>query len=115
MSERPILLLLDDSLESCIKIEKYILGLKYSDFAANTMVMDAIERNIKIIGEACNKIPNEIIEQYPSIELHKPIAMRNRLLKGYFATDPVLLWNTATVIIPLFKIQIKDLINKYGK
>jgi uncharacterized protein with HEPN domain len=115
MSDRPVILLIEDILESCLKIEKYISGLEYSDFDSDSMVRDAVERNIEIIGEACNKIPDEFMEQNTGIDWHKPIAMRNRLIHGYFATDPVLLWNTTTVIIPKFKNQIQDLINKYGK
>jgi uncharacterized protein with HEPN domain len=115
MSDRAIILLLQDINEACEHIEQYVRNIDYEYFISNTMVKDAVERNIEIIGEACNMLPVSFQKSYSYVQWHKPIGMRNRLIHGYFAVDTPMLWNTATVIIPEFKSQIEKLINEYSK
>jgi uncharacterized protein with HEPN domain len=110
MSDRPIEILLLDIHESCEKIEKYVSNIDFVAFQQNSMVREAVERNIEIIGEACNKIPEDFKSKHNEIEWHKPIGMRNRLIHGYFSTDVALLWNTATVVVPFFRNQILNLL-----
>lgn len=110
MSDRPNEILLLDIIEACEKIERYTADLTFEDFKNNSMVVDAVERNIEIIGEASNKVSNEFKNKNNSIEWHKPIGMRNRLIHGYFSTDIILLWNTCKLIIPEFKDQLQELI-----
>lgn len=74
------------------------------------MLKDAVERNIEIIGEACNRLPADFLTKHHETEWHKAIGMRNRLIHGYFSVDLPLLWTTATTIIPGFKEQIHKLI-----
>jgi uncharacterized protein with HEPN domain len=110
MSDRPISLLLEDVIESCDRIEQYVMDINYDDFISNTLIKDAVERNIEIIGEACNKLPINFQTSHPEVDWQKPIGMRNRLIHGYFAVDVPMLWNTIVTIIPIFKQQIKKLI-----
>lgn len=110
MSERPVLLLLQDIAEACSRIEEYTGNKNLEDFQQESIIRDAVERNIEIIGEACNKLPYDFIQAHPEMEWHKPISMRNRLIHGYFAVDIPLLWNTAIEIVPAFHQNILELI-----
>ena len=112
MSHRPNNILLLDIIEACEKIETYTTGLTSKDFQESSMIKDAVERNIEIIGEACNKLSHDFKNEYSFVEWHKPIGMRNRLIHGYFSSDTILLWNTCTKIIPDFKKQITLLSNQ---
>lgn len=107
--DRPILILLDDILDAIDKIELYCKDLSMKDFLKSDLIQDAVERNIEIIGEACNHLPLEFINKHTEVEWHKPISMRNRLIHGYFNVDIPLLWNTIQTIIPNFKIEIEHL------
>ena len=79
------------------------------------MIREAVERNIEIIGEACNKISERYKSEHNHIEWNKPIAMRNRLIHGYFAIDVPMLWNTTQNIIPSFYNQIIHLVEENEK
>ncbi len=111
MPERPVKILLEDVLEAIAKIDKYTEGLSLQEFSASDLVMDAVERNIEVIGEACGQLPASFINEHTEVEWHKPVSMRNRLIHGYFAVDIVLLWNTVTVVLPGFRKQIARLLN----
>jgi uncharacterized protein with HEPN domain len=115
MSDRPVLILLYDILESTEKIENYVSGINFQSFSENSLIRDAVERNIEIIGEAVVKLPEEFKSSHNSIQRHKPVGMHNRLIHGYFAVDIPMLWNTITKILPDFKTEIGKLIENEEK
>jgi len=71
MSDRPIKLLLQDIYDACARIEQYVAGISYDDFIQNTMIIDAVERNMEIIGEACNKLPSDFLANHAETDWHK--------------------------------------------
>lgn len=111
MSDRPDLILLMDIQESLEKILSYTNGVSYEEFFKNSMLREAVERNIEIIGEACNAITQDFKNRHKDIEWYKPVAMRNRLIHGYFSIDIPMLYNTVITIIPEFKIKVDNLLN----
>ncbi len=64
-------------LESIDKIERYTAGLSFDQFEANEMVVDAVVRNLEIIGKAAGHIPPGLREQYSQIEWSRVIGFRN--------------------------------------
>ena len=46
------------------KIESYIKNLDFETFSQNNMVIDAVIRNLEIIGEAIKNVPDEIKNGY---------------------------------------------------
>jgi len=71
MSKRPADLLLNDILEAIGRIEQYIKGLSLDDFSKDQKTIDAVARNLEIIGEASNRLPDEFKEKYWEIEWYK--------------------------------------------
>jgi uncharacterized protein with HEPN domain len=49
---------LEDIVEAIGKIRRYTTGLSFKDFAEDEKTMDAVVRNLEIIGEAIKKIPD---------------------------------------------------------
>jgi uncharacterized protein with HEPN domain len=71
MSKRLPQLLLEDIIESANKILVYMDGLSYEQFLDNGRTVDAVIRNFEIIGEAANRLPEEIRDQFPNIDWHR--------------------------------------------
>ena len=67
MSKKHWKLFLMDILESMRKIEDYTRGMSYREFLNDAKTMDAVVRNLEIIGEAANKIPKEIQQKHSDI------------------------------------------------
>ena len=67
MSKREPFLLLTDICDSLCKIKSYTSGLTYDDFLDDNKTIDAVIRNFEIIGEAANRLPEEIKEKFPQI------------------------------------------------
>ena len=51
------------------------------------MAEDAIERNLQIIGEAVNHLPEEITSAHPEIPWPQIRGFRNILVHQYFGVD----------------------------
>ena len=60
MSKREPHLLFQDILESIEKIKIYTEGMTFESFDNDDKTIDAVKRNFEIIGEASNRIPDEI-------------------------------------------------------
>lgn len=93
MSKRNWRLLLEDILESIRKIQDYTQDTSAEQFSSNQMIIDAVVRNLEIIGEAANHIPEEIREQFPDIPWHNIIGLRHRVIHEYFGVDTTILWH----------------------
>jgi uncharacterized protein with HEPN domain len=100
----------EDILESMNKIERYIKGLTYELFLKNEMVVDAVIRNLEIIGEASKNIPEDIREKYPNIPWRRMVGLRNIALHEYFGIDLGIIWEIITKNLPETKPKIKMLL-----
>ena len=58
-----------------------------SEFQADQKTIDAVLRNLEIIGEAVRLIPEKITKQYPDIPWDKMRAMRNIVIHEYFGVN----------------------------
>lgn len=97
-------------LESIAKIERYTAGLSFDQFEANEMVVDAVVRNLEIIGEAAGHIPPGLREQYSQIEWSRVIGFRNIVIHAYFAVDVEIVWVIATQRLPELKAVLLEML-----
>jgi len=91
---------LADIIEAMAKIQRYTDGLTFESFAANEMVVDAVNRNLEIIGEAARSIPESIRNSNPQIPWQRMIGLRNMVIHEYFGIDLSIVWEIVRVNIP---------------
>ena len=68
MSKRDLNLLVDDMLQSSLKIKKYIGLSSFDEFLNDEKTIDAVIRNFSIFGEASTKMDNDFKITYPLID-----------------------------------------------
>jgi len=76
------------------KIEKYVQGMSRDEFLADEKTIDAVIRNLEILGEATHHIPNKVRKAYSGIQWVALRHMRNFLAHEYFNVDPQIIWET---------------------
>ena len=110
--KRTLALYLKDILEAIERIESYVEGCSFEQFAENTLVIDAVVRNFEIIGEATKHIPVEIKQENPLIRWKDMAGMRDKLAHEYFGVDTEILWKTSVNRLSVLKPQIEDLLRE---
>ena len=114
MSKRGIKLYLKDISDSIKKIEKYIKGLNFDTFVKDTKTIDAVVRNLSIIGEAVKNFPNKLKSEYPQVPWKEITGTRDKAIHEYFGIDEDILWKTIKDDLPPFKKQISEILKKYS-
>lgn len=112
MSERNIILLLEDILDSCRKIKKYTKGMDFSLFFDDEKTVDAVVRNFEIIGEAANRIDAEFRNLHPEIEWNRIRGFRNRIVHEYFGIDYEIVWSIIEEKLENLILVISNLIDE---
>ena len=86
-------LYLSDILEAQERIQEYTKNMTYKEFDLSNITIDAVIRNLEVIGEAARKLPPEIMNRAPEIEWRKIVAMRNVLTHEYFGVNTQIVWD----------------------
>ncbi|MDO8580675.1 MAG: DUF86 domain-containing protein [Candidatus Omnitrophota bacterium] len=100
-------LYLIDILAAAGKIEKFTKGITLAKFRKNELVMDAVIRNLEIIGEASKKLPETFKKNMAGIEWHKIAGLRNILIHEYFGVDAEILWDIIKNKLPELKREVR--------
>lgn len=100
MSKRDYKLFIRDVRDCAKKIMDYTEGKTFEEFTENQMLIDAVIRNLEVIGEATKNIPDEVKQKYPRIEWRKIGDLRNIIIHGYFRIDHDILWDIIQNKIP---------------
>jgi len=105
-------LYLEDIIDVCRNIDLYTAGLTFEEFQTDQKTIDAVVRNIEIIGEAARNIPSDVRNQMPEVAWNDAADMRNAIIHGYFAVDLDIVWDVVkTKIAPLVS-RISDYLNR---
>ena len=106
---RDITTYLEDILLSIKRIEKYSIDLSFEDFQQNTLVQDAIVRNLEIIGEAIKQIPKEFHKKNSTIEWKKIGGLRDILIHAHFGFDLFIIWDIVENKLESLKKEVKKI------
>ena len=98
--------------DAVAKIERYISGQTLESFQAAEEKIDAVVRNIEIIGEAVNFLSRDLKSKYPEAEWRIATSMRNRLIQGYFEVDPDIVWETVISDLPKLKKVVREILEE---
>ena len=113
MPERPVKMILEDILEAINGIQRFLGEMTEDEYYGDDKTRAAVERYLEILGEAANKLPEEIYLNYPKIEWSKIIAVRNRIIHAYFDVNDKIIWEIAVKFLPDFKAGIKDIMQSF--
>ncbi|MGC8724837.1 MAG: DUF86 domain-containing protein [Acidobacteriota bacterium] len=92
-------------------IADYTQGMDYAAFTPDPKTMDAVLRNIMVIGEAASRIPEEVTQAHPEIPWRDMQDMRNHLVHEYFGVSAKILWDTVRDKLPPLVEHLRPLLH----
>jgi uncharacterized protein with HEPN domain len=82
------------------KASSYVEGMNLADFIADEKTVDAVVRNISVIGEAAKQPPEDFKDLHPEIPWSQMAGMRNRIVHDYAGVDLEIVWSVITEAMP---------------
>lgn len=111
MSKRDLILLLEDMLESALKIKRYTANLDFDLFITDDKTIDAVVRNFEIIGEAANRMDPDFRTINSEIDWNRIRGFRNRIVHDYFGIDYEIVWTIIENDLENLIEQLEDIIS----
>ncbi|HEX9813427.1 MAG TPA: DUF86 domain-containing protein, partial [Myxococcota bacterium] len=96
-----------DMYEAIEKIERFLCGLDRDAFLQDDRTVDAVVRNLEIIGEAAGRLSEEFRSSHPGIEWRRMVGLRNRIVHDYFGIDLEIVWTILEQELPGLKEKIR--------
>jgi uncharacterized protein with HEPN domain/predicted nucleotidyltransferase len=109
MFNRDYKILIEEILESIEKISQYTQGMTLDELKNDSKTTDTVLRNLGVISEAANRIPEDIKKQYAHIAWRQIIGLRNMIIHKYFRVDMQLVWNVIHSNLPEIKTQLAEI------
>jgi uncharacterized protein with HEPN domain len=91
------------------KIETYVAGMSFVEFTQDDRTVDAVLRNVEIIGEAAAHIGKSVRDRHKDIRWADIRGMRNIVAHSYFRVDAKILWNVTQVDLQVLRRQLAEL------
>jgi len=91
---------LQDILDAIAAVQSYTAGMDYATFAGDRRTVDAVVRNIEIIGEAASHVPRSVTLAHPEIPWAEMRGMRNIIVHEYFGVTDRILRDTVNKNLP---------------
>jgi uncharacterized protein with HEPN domain len=96
---------LDDIIEACDKISRYVSSFTIEQFRGDEKTIDAVVRNLEVIGEAAKKIPDEMRARI-AVDWKKIAGLRDVLIHEYFGIDLEIIWDIVENKIPTLRREV---------
>ena len=101
--EKQVNKLLSDILGCITRIEEFTSEIhSFEEYQSNTLVQNAVERNVEIIGEAVNSLL-KISPEIAITSARKIVNTRNLLIHGYDSVDSATVWAILRKHLPVLK------------
>jgi uncharacterized protein with HEPN domain len=100
----------EDILACVEKAQAYTSGMTFEQFRADGKTVDAVLRNLEVIGEAAGHVPLEIQEKHPELAWFEMRGMRNIMAHEYFGVSLSIVWRALEDDLPALAEGMRKLL-----
>lgn len=101
---------LADILEASRRILLYTEGLTYDEFVEQTLIQDAVLRNLQVLGEATKRLSETVRAGHREIAWREIAGMRDRVVHDYFGTDLRIVWEVVRHDLPPLLARVRTIL-----
>jgi uncharacterized protein with HEPN domain len=77
-----------------------------------SLALDAVCRNIEVIGEAANRLGGEFHNRHPDIPWRAMISARNLIIHNYDGVDAEIVWGIVAADIPRLLMAMEKILSQ---
>lgn len=103
---------LEDILDATRKITVYTGGLSRAAFLEDEKTIDAVVRNLEVIGEAVKNLPEDLRAQHAAVEWKKIAGLRDILIHEYFGLDVEIVWDIVQNKVPALDREVRMMLQE---
>jgi uncharacterized protein with HEPN domain len=99
----------EDILDAIGAIRDYTQSLTREAFGRDRKTVDAVLRNLEVIGEAVKQVPADVRSAHPDVEWQKIAGLRDILIHAYFGVDLDIVWDVVSNKLPVLERRIREI------
>ena len=103
-------LLLHEIIDAAERILVLTAGITAETLENERTTREALMWSYTVLGEACGRLSEELKMQHPGVPWRSPLALRNRIVHGYWQVSTSILIVTAEDDIPGFLTMVRDVL-----
>ena len=105
-------LVLEDIEQSAAKIVRYTAGHTRNEVFDDELRLDAVLMNLRLIGEAVQRLPRAFTEGHPEVAWREIGGARDLVAHAYFSLDPAVVWDAVESAIPQLLEKVGEILNE---
>ena len=102
---------LEDILQCIEKVRDYTEGLTREGLLSDSKTLDAVVRNLEVIGEAVKSLPEGVRAEHPEAEWKKIAGLRDILIHQYFGIDVEIIWDVIQNKLPTLERLVREMLS----
>jgi uncharacterized protein with HEPN domain len=106
---------LKDMLVAVERILGYAAGLNFAGFRDSQIVVDAVLRNLEVLGEAAKRVPEDVRLSNTSIEWRRISGLRDILIHEYASISLEIIWDVIQNKLPGLRVQLQSLLSEQSE
>ena len=103
---------LNDIVEGMERVAEYICGLTRDEFMQDRKTIDAVVRNLEVVGEATKGLSNSLLERHPEVPWKGLAGVRDKMIHRYFGLNYDIIWTIAAEQFPPLLPLIRETIGE---
>jgi uncharacterized protein with HEPN domain len=108
MSNKSDALRLADIVDQIDFVVRSVVGKTLDDFLADRQLHQSVAFSLQVIGEAANNLSADAKAKASAVPWPQIVALRHRIVHGYFALELTEIWRIATVDAPKLKSDLQQ-------
>lgn len=112
MPPRDWLFRIADILNAIEAIQPYTSGMEFDGSVRDRRTVDAVVRNLIVIGEVANHVPSRTVKSHPEIPWTEMRALRNLVVHEYFGVSDRIVWDTVKRDLPPLVGPLRALVGR---
>lgn len=105
-------LYLKDILEAISRIQEYVGSMDYEELSKKNITLDAVMRNMEIIGEAATQLPEETKDKYREVPWREIQDFRIVVAHHYWKVNKQRIWDIIENKLTPLKEQVEEILEK---